>query len=351
MFKVNFDEFKRALEKVDILPDAKNATFLNYIILEGTDGKIRVRKTGVETEVQAYLDGETDGEIISIPSEICNLIQKIKKGNTVEIHKDKIIIDKKEIGNECFEDVPKSKDAGFQKIFEVPASELKELLSCSYACRKDETRPILQGVCIDKNYFVALDGYRMAVREGNFENFVTIIVPNDIIKIINKFTNKNNDIVEVYINEHNYSKFKIGDTVVIGRNIDGEFIKWQDILPKEFVTNIRLNKNEIKNILEILELCLSANKDKTPVVILDIREDRIIFENRSGIKFKDEIENVDMQGNSLRIGFNVKYFIETLKQYKDDEIIEVGLNTNVSPMQLKAGNKTEILLPVRIIED
>lgn len=345
MFKVNFDEFKRVLEKVDI----KNATFLNYIILEGTDGKIRVRKTGVESEVQVYLDGETDGEVISIPSDVIHLIKKIKKGNTVEIHKDKIIIDKKEIGNQNF-DIPKSKDAGFQKIFEVPASELKELLTCSYACDKGGARPILQGVCIDKNYLVALDGYRMAVRQGNFENFVTIIVPNDIIKIINKFTNKNNDIVEVYINEHNYSKFKIGDTVVIGRNIDGDFINWKGILSEEFKTYVKLTKDEIKNILEILDLCVSANKKK-PIVILDIKDNTIIFENKGGgIKFKDEIK-ANIKGNTLRIGFNTKYLIEVLKQYQNDDAIEIGFNTNVLPLQIKSGYKTEILMPVRIIED
>ena len=64
----------------------------------------------------------------------------------------------------------------------------------------------------------------------------------------------------------------------------------------------------------------------------------------------EEVISIELEGNDLEIAFNLRYFMECIKNI-DEENIYLNFNTNVSPCILNPENDdsyTYLLLPVRI---
>ncbi|HDK7179201.1 TPA: hypothetical protein PTW06_000991 [Clostridium botulinum] len=217
----------------------------------------------------------------------------------------------------------------------ITIDELKHLLNCSYAMAKDEIRPILNGICINKNEFIALDGYRLALRKGNFETKEPVIVAADLIKVINKVKYECN--VKIYYND-NYVKFKFGDFEIAGYRQQGNYINYNSIIPEDYNTKVTL---KIKPILDILK---DYKKNKFKVVDLDFENDKLIIKANNDIATIEESIDIELQGKPLEISFNPDYLIDAFKNY-DNATLE--LINCVSPMVIKENNKLDLVLPVR----
>ena len=199
---------------------------------------------------------------------------------------------------------------------------------------------------------VALDGFRMAVARQRLNNnrSENIIIPakifNEIAKIISE-TESEKDTVDLYMNEKR-AIFIIDDTRVVLRLLDGEFVKYQDILPKESQTRVVLNKNDFLESIERASLLAKVGKNN--LIKLDIRENNIEITSKSEEGNVKEDVIISKEGNNLVIGFNSKYLIDAIKVI-DDEEINILFNSSVSPCLIKpiSGEAYEYLvLPVRI---
>ncbi|OSA84087.1 hypothetical protein B2H84_03090 [Clostridium botulinum] len=213
--------------------------------------------------------------------------------------------------------------------------ELKYLLNCSYAMAKDEIRPILNGVCINNNEFIALDGYRLALRKGNFETKEPVIVAADLIKVINKVKYECN--VKIYYN-YNYVKFKFGDLEIIGYRQQGNYINYNSIIPEDYNTKVTL---KIKPILDILK---DYKKNKFILVDLDFQKDKLIIKANNEVATVEESINIGLQGIPLQISFNPDYLMDSFKNYNNATLELINC---VSPMVIKENNKLDLVLPVR----
>ncbi|GAA0122231.1 DNA polymerase III subunit beta [Clostridium faecium] len=217
----------------------------------------------------------------------------------------------------------------------ITIDELKHLLNCSYAMSKDEIRPILNGICINKNEFIALDRYRLALRKGDFEIKEPVIVTADLIKVIKKV--KYECDVKIYYND-NYVKFKFGDLEIVGYRQQGNYINYNSIIPEDYNTKVTL---KIKPILDILK---DYKKNKFKVVDLDFQNDKLIIKANNDIATIEESIDIELQGKPLEISFNPDYLIDAFKNY-DNATLE--LINCVSPIVIKENNKLDLVLPVR----
>ncbi|MCW6124217.1 hypothetical protein [Clostridium sporogenes] len=218
----------------------------------------------------------------------------------------------------------------------IPIDELKHLLNCSYAMAKDEVRPVLNGICINKSEFIALDGYRLALRKGNFKTKEPIIVAADLIKVIKKVKYDGN--VNIYYN-NNYVKFQFRDLEIIGYRQQGEYINYNSIIPEDYNTKAAL---KTKPILDILK---DYKKNKFDIVKLDFQNDELVVKaNNETTTIEDKV-CINLQGQPLEIAFNIDYLIDAFKNY---ETATLELTARVNPMVIKDNNKLDLVLPVRI---
>lgn len=250
-----------------------------------------------------------------------------------------------------------SENEGSRIVFEKET--LKDMIrKTSFAASIDESRGVITGILVEIKEnslnMVALDGFRMAVARQSMKNGKeeNIIIPakifNEIAKIISEKEGENEtETADLYMNEKR-AVFIIDDTKVVLRLLDGEFVKYEDILPKESQTRVILNRNDFLESIERASLLAKVGKNN--LIKLDIKSNNIEITSKSEEGNVKEDVIISKEGNDLVIGFNSKYLIDALKVI-DDEEINLLFNSSVSPCLIRpvSGDEYEYLvLPVRI---
>lgn len=297
--KINTSVFVSAIKNLEKLSANEVLPVLNSIKLTVSGGQAVLTKTNVEKSVIAFLpaDIESFGTVI-IPAKTIELIRNLKDYE-FEITEDKIITEKKTISYKSLE-VEKYPEINVQTdefFFEISELELHRMLEVKYCISSDYVRPILCGVCFDNNRTIAIDGYRMSIRQGNYEsNINKLVIDKDTIELLNKIIDKkSNNKIKVYgmsLNnkDNQFVKFifdKIDYTLeVIGRTISGEYMNYQQIVPQDVETTITVNSKLVMDEVEFMYK--AANKEQSDIIKITTGNNSIIFDGRITESIYDE---------------------------------------------------------------
>lgn len=234
---------------------------------------------------------------------------------------------------------------------------LKNMIkSTTFAASLDESRGVITGVLIeteeDSLNLVALDGFRMAVARERMKNesLKNIVIParimNEISKIIQE-SDMDKDSVDFYLSEKR-AVFIIDNIKVVVRLLDGEYVRYRDILPKESQIKVVLNRTDLMNAIE--RASIFAKVGKNNLIRLSIEDNIMEITSKSEEGHVREEVIISKEGKDLVIGFNSKYLLDSIKAI-DDENIVMLFNTPISPCLIRPieGNEYEhLVLPVRI---
>jgi len=324
------------------------------LIITATDLEI-----GIECKVNAQiiekglivLDARLFGEIIrKLPAD--DIEFSIDERNAVNI---KCANSYFTIQGQNGEEFPKLPEIKSQKNIILPQNLLKSVIRQTvFACAVDETRPILTGVLLECSgneiKMIALDGFRLALRTINIDtetNDISVVVPSKTLNEIYKVLKDNNQKVEIEFGD-NQVLFSIGNTRIISRLLEGEFINYGQIIPDEYKTKIKVRTSDL------LESCerasLLAREGKNNLIKLGISEKIIKITSNAEIGKAYEEVSVITVGDDLDIAFNSKYLIDALRVIEGD-YISMEFTTNISPCIIRtvdSENYTYLLLPVRI---
>lgn len=225
------------------------------------------------------------------------------------------------------------------RILQIPSPEFKQGLNCAYARATDESRPVLQGLCIDNKDFVSLDGYRLAIRKSNWEAKEQLVLSPNLVSILKKA--KFEGIVNIYA-DSNYAEIKDGNLSIVGKRMEGRYVSYKSLIPVESTTEAVLKAELLINILKFYK------KADIEIVTLKIEDAKLTVKgNNSEATIEDSIE-VTTKGKEIQISFNIIYLIEALKNY--DDIATLKLTGSVSPLVIEAEGKLELVLPVRMVK-
>ncbi|MGI6176859.1 MAG: DNA polymerase III subunit beta [Eubacterium sp.] len=233
----------------------------------------------------------------------------------------------------------------------------------SFAACIDQTKGVITGILVELNKdnvkMVAIDGYRMAITEeaavNEEENSVIISAPimNEIAKIISESASSDTSSDDMTILADKKSAvFTIGNITVVARLLAGQFLKYNDILPKDSKIEVRIRKSDLAEGAE--RASLLAREGKNNLIKLSIRENLVEISSRS--EEGDVVEDIlcVKNGDDLDIGFNSKYLLDILRAI-DDEEITMKFNTGVTPCVITPcegaadpSSYVYLLLPVRL---
>ena len=225
----------------------------------------------------------------------------------------------------------------------------------AFAASVDESKGVLTGILteIDEEYIkmVSLDGFRLALVKENMKSaspnkfIIAAKVMNEISKIISE--DEEDSDINIMLGEKR-EVINVGNNEIIIRRMEGEFIKYNDILPKENTTNVIVSKEMLLESIE--RASLLSREGKNNLIKMIIKNDLMTITSRSEEgNVKEEII-VEKTGNDLEIGFNSKFVLDVLKVI-DDEQVSLNFKTGVSPCVVKPveGDCYEyLILPVRI---
>jgi len=333
-----------------ILIIAKN----NELTLIGSDIDLSI-ETKVNAEIieegSMVVDGKLFGDLIKkLPNDDVEITTQ--ENSSIEIVCQKSRATLIHMNAEDFPSLPKINE---NMILSVSQKILKNMIRGTiFAAAQDETRPILTGVLFEiKNRnlnLVALDGLRVALRSENVDNDNTIsaVIPAKTLSEVAKILEEGEDTVNITFTS-NHILFNLGETKIISRLLEGEFIKYESIIPDEYNLRIVVKRDEMLDCIE--RASLMAKEGNTNLVKLDIQEDTMVITSNSQLGKSREELNVIMQGQGLQIAFNSKYLIDVLKIMEEDEVV-MEFSSSVSPCVVKnkeVNNCTYLVLPVRIM--
>lgn len=240
--------------------------------------------------------------------------------------------------------------------FILKQSDLKEIVEkVTLTCATDDSRPILKGCLfeIKDNLLttVALDGFRMGIVKKEVVSggdFKAVIPARTLVEITRLLDNDEKDLKICVQNNNLYVEFN--NTVIYSRLIEGEFVKYNHILPTVFSNEVVVNKNIFLSSIE--RATIVAKNDRYNVVKLDIRENYMEVSSKSEVGNVNEKVPVNLKGKDMLIAFNGKYIQDFLKITGED-FIKLNLNTPIDPCVMTPVGKEEytyLILPVRINE-
>lgn len=225
-----------------------------------------------------------------------------------------------------------------EKFLDIPKTEFEKVLDVEYAISQEPTRPILQGVFINQDSIVALDGYRLALRnhsiESNLDSF-EVVIPGELIKLYKKIKSEEN--IKVYVKD-NFITLEVGGIQISFRQIEGKYINYKSLLPNDHKLEVKVESQELLKLLQ-------SYKDIN-LIKFKFKSDEIAIEASNEIMTIEDKFKCKMKGEPMKIAFNPKYLIDTLKHYKDAIMFE--FMNPVSPLVIRDFEKYDLILPVRI---
>ena len=201
---------------------------------------------------------------------------------------------------------------------------------------------------------VTSDGYRLSLAREvlTFSNIeASCIVPDKSLREISKLLDDTDEVINVYV-QKNFLMVDLGDTKVITRLLEGDFLNYNQIIntsAKE--TTITINKAQFEDALERASLLSKIGQNN--LVKFDIKENTLYLTSTSEIGNIKEKINIVEEGNDLVIAFNARYFLEAFRAI-GNEFIKIDFSSSVNPCIITpvAGEKEDFLylvLPVRMI--
>lgn len=226
--------------------------------------------------------------------------------------------------------------SNFKEISTIKREIFNDLIEVEYALAKDETKPTLTAACISGNEFVALDGFRIAVRKSNEINVEETLLPGKLIKTYKKIKSKVNEVT--ILETENRVALKVGNIVIVVTKLLGDYIKYKSVIPTEFSRQAEINSKELLSILKSYK--------KVDYVILNFTEEELkVTAKNETLTIEDKLD-CKFKGENLEIAFNHKYLMETIKHYEN---LTMKFTYSVGPMIITDDeSKLDVLLPVRI---
>ena len=227
-----------------------------------------------------------------------------------------------------------------------------------FAVSTEENRPIFTGCLFEvknnKLNVVAIDGFRLALRTINIPvpvNDFKAVIPAKTLNEVNKILTDSFEPITIGVAK-NQAVFEMENCKVVTRILEGEFLNYSTVIPTSWQTRIRVEKGNLQNSFERISLISSSSIEKEkkyPVkVTVDIGKLTILCTNQTG-DAKEEVF-ISTEGKNLEVGFNPKYFLDSLKAIDEEEIyIEFG--SNVSPCLIKSVENNDyvyMILPIRL---
>ena len=316
------------LEGINIVQKAVSAKttlpILEGILIEADD-KVKLTandlEIGIECSVEAdvrekgavVLNARLFGDIIrKFPD--AEVMIEVKDNNNVVIECENSLFEIRGLEAEGFPALPtlERKDG-----IKISQRILKDMIRQTiFAVSADENRPMLTGSLFEyrdgKFTIVSIDGYRLAMRclEPEEEREIEkaerkLVIPGKTLNEVAKILEPVDDEMYIYA-AGNQMLFDMGNCIMTSRLLEGEYLNYMGIFPKDYETKIRVNTKDLLSCFERASLVITSEERRYPVN-LDITEEKIVITaNTEAGNVREELR-VDMEGKRLEISFYHKF--------------------------------------------
>jgi DNA polymerase-3 subunit beta len=328
-----------------------NLPILKNILIETTNDGITFTATNLELAITCFVSGKViENGKITIPSSLfSSLITNIqsdrlnfdKKGDTLEVVTDNYSAKLQGLPAEDFPVTPRIKNSG--EFIEIKGIIFKEaiqqvIVASQFSDLRPELNSVLFDFSIDNLKLAATDGFRLtekAVPQNFFKTTHTepfrLLVPLKTTQEVLRMA-KEDETVRLFHDE-NQVMFKTDRAELISRLIEGSFPDYSSIIPKKFITEVVINKEEFGDAIKLAGVFGQKNSEVKIVVSTSKKTVEISSADQS-LGENTYILPAKIKGDPVDVFFNWRYLADPIKVVKAEEIF-IGFQEETNPALLR----------------
>jgi DNA polymerase III subunit beta len=369
------EKLKKGLTIVERIA-GKSLTFsiLNNILLSSEKNFLNLSATDLELGIKWWILSKTekDGKIVIPAKTLTTFIsflpnQKItleKKENILYIENEN---NKSQIKGLNPEDFPIIPEVSREEFFEFQAVPFcQKLTQVVDFASSSQTRPEISGVYFSfkKNEarVVATDSFRLGEKIISpektsphlLEKEVSFILPQKTVKeVINIFGEREGNL-KIYFSpnqilfEGQMAETDHPEVNLVSRLIEGEYPDYQEIIPKDFKTQIVLDKGEFLNQIKIASL-FSGKINEIKFKIDSKKKGVEISSQNPDLGEHQSFIAGEIKGGGLDISFNHRFLMDGLLNIRTKDVV-FSLNDSENPGVLRPvgdSSYTYLLMPIK----
>ncbi len=340
---------ERVVGKQSTLP------ILSNYLLETEKGRLKISATNLEIGVVVSIGAKIEKEgKIAIPAKILsNFVYNLPAGDILELEEEgqhlKLVsttyqIRIKGMDGKDFPIIPQYKKE-YQYI--LSAQEIKNALTRLLFCVSlNEARLELTGVCLTLSEasisLAATDSFRLAEEKitiqgyrGNKDEISLFILSSGVLQELLRVISTESEKIQMAL-EENQVFFEVDGVEITSRIINGKYPDYQQIIPKEFATQVVFEKNLLQRAMKIAGSLASYTSGEIAMVF-DSEEKTCTFLSRSQeIGENKTVLPVDFIKGSepLTIIFNPRYILDGINALSGEKVLFCA-NNAASPVALR----------------
>ena len=359
------ENLKKALNLTSRVVGGSSALpILNNLLLKTETGQLAISSTNLEIATRARVGGQIDeqGELTVPAKTLADFVNNMAderisletRGNDLLIKTDSSESVLKGLPAEEFPLIPEIKPTAATAMKSAILGE--GLSQVAFATAVSETQPELAGVLFHfegkELRLAATDRYRLAERvletDRAVKQVIKIIVPNRAVSELGRILSLDNGTVEIQISE-NQILFQTTGAELISRLIEGQYVPYQEIVPKTFSTNIVVSTEEFISAIKLSGLFVADSNN----IDLEIsRDNQNITIRSSSQKFGTNTTHTkaEVEGENNRIVFNYRYVLDCLTRLNSEKTVLKVVNSS-SPAMLGPWKKEGYLylvMPIKV---
>lgn len=341
-------------------------------LLEGLliEASSNIKITGYDLKEGIYTFRDADvtqpGSVVVSAKIFGEIVRKLPDGIVNFVSDDNCMIhiscgnaDYNIMGNDP-EEYPELPNMDYSSSFTLPQETLARMIrETSFAISDNESRPVYTGALFevenDVLTMVAVDGYRLALRREAIEkcdvDTCRVIVPGHALSDVEKICTNAEGSIRITLGSKHVT-FTVGDSVVISRRLEGEFLNYKKTVPTNAPIRLKVTRTELIRCADRVSLIID---DRTKNPLRCRFGDGIInIACATPLGRAEDSCSTEGNGGDLVVGFNNSYLLEALKAAPADELF-VTLSSGSAPCVLMPTDGSDsflyMILPVRLRAD
>lgn len=329
------------LSVVKALPVRSTMPVLDGVLIEATQDGVHLTCSDLMFQKECFLPAavEEEGKCVLKGKFLSEILRKMPLG-TLEAEQEanllKIRSGRVRQRLQCieFDEFPMMRTKGESFQITLPAKTLKEMIDHTvFAVSQDDSRPVLTGTLIEAEgdllTLVATDSFQFALTalhgEKDFPKMRTIVQGKVLTEIAKMAEETDRDVTIEMTQTH--LTVQVNDTKLTARLLDGNYIDYKRIIPKECKTRVLADTSDLLSMTDRAQLIAREGNNS---ILMHFEEDTLTMSAESFVGRGEDTMEVSVVGDPIDIAFNPKYIINILRNITDEKIY-LEFNSPISP--------------------
>ncbi len=361
---VTQDNLAKALSAVGRVASSKTQLpILGNILLRTDSNRLLVAATNLEIATTQYIGAKViKPGAITVPARlISEFISNLPKesvdlkvvGSNLHIKSGKYTSIINGVIADDFPELPTINEES-SISYNIKTEDFKQAVSQTIiTTSNDSTRPVLTGVYWHSHegqlILAATDGYRLSERKLiDTKSEVSAIIPTQTLQEVLRSITDDSQEIDILFDETQV-RFRINDTEVISRLIDGNFPDYRQLVPKTTTTNISINKSDFVRITKIAGLFARESGGSITITADESKKSISIHSIASQLGENTSEATAEVSGDG-QVTLNSRYLNEALSVIDGDSVL-FSFSGKLAPCVLKSADKNtnyyHIIMPLK----